>query len=282
MKSVIIYPKHELLKKYVQYFLFFKKEDSSSFHYTTFPNTNLCLAIYRGNQIDYSNTGAANNCRITPSARKFSSRLYGFHKMPFQVNVLGPLNQICIIFYPSALKVFTHESFTDLMQTEAAFDALFPRHSDFFLEQIFEEGNFNTKAQKLEHLLLNNIKNTIPDRIRVALHRISTDDTERLTIEQLCAELGLSDSTLFRLFKTHLGQNPKSYLKTKRFRNALQEMLSPDTSLSTVAHNAYYYDQAHFINDFKTLSGYTPKELQAKLSVQQNQLVWIYDKCMRE
>lgn len=45
-----------------------------------------------------------------------------------------------------------------------------------------------------------------------------------------------------------------------------------------MAHNNHYFDQAHFINDFKMFTGYSPTQLSDKISVQQNDLAWIYNK----
>lgn len=54
METIIIKPINEILKKYVQYFLFLRKSDSNLINYTTFPNSNLCLAIYRQNSVNYT------------------------------------------------------------------------------------------------------------------------------------------------------------------------------------------------------------------------------------
>lgn len=51
MITKIIKPNHSELKDIIQYFIIFKSEDNSSADYTTFPNTNLCLSIYRQNKI---------------------------------------------------------------------------------------------------------------------------------------------------------------------------------------------------------------------------------------
>ena len=278
MKSIIIKPENDLLKKYVQYFLFFKKMDTTPLNYTTFPNNNLCLTIYKQNTIDYVNHSKANNCSINQGDKNFVSRLYAFHKMPFQVDINSCLDQVCIVFYPAALRTFTNESYCDLMNSDSVFEAIFSTKQAFLLEQIFEEDNFVKRSKKLELLLLNNLKNQIPDKLKEGLHFITNHNKENLSVETLAEKLKISDSSLFRLFKNNLGQNPKSYLKTIRFRTILDEIMNGQYSNTEVDYLNQYYDQAHFIHDFKTHTGYSPKSLIDKVSVQQNDLTWIYNK----
>lgn len=277
MESVIIKPKNEILNKHIQYFLFFKKTDQGFLNYTTFPNNNLCLAIYRQNNIEYINEKNKNSCLITTGNKNFKTRLYGFHKMPFTVNIESNLEQICIIFKPSALRAFTKVPYGDLVNSDDFFDILSHRDNTV-LEQIFEEKEFSIKADKLEHLLLTNLKYEVPAKFKEILYLISNDTNCNLTVDTLSKNLNISSSSLFRLFKNNLGQNPQSYLKTIRFRNSLNEILSNQKTLTSVAHNNQYFDQSHFINDFKFFSGCSPNKLLNKVSLQQNQLVWIYNK----
>lgn len=277
MQSVIIKPKNELLKKHIQYFLFFNKTNVELLNYTTFPNNNLCLAIYKENNVSYSNQANSNNCLITDGNNSITSRFYGFHRMPFTVDVNSSLDQICIVFNPSALRAFTQESYADLMHSDNFFDIFFYKDSSV-LEQIFEEIDFSKRADILEHLLLTNLNYEVPNKLTKALHIITRHSNENLKVEDLAKALEISTSTLFRLFKNHLGQNPKSYLNTIRFRNSLNEILENKNTLTSIAHYNEYYDQAHFINDFKTFSGHSPKQLYDRISVQQNDLAWIYNK----
>ena len=277
MESVIIRPKNEILNKHIQYFLFFKKKDQSLLHYTTFPNNNLCLAIYRQNNINYITDTTKNSCQITSGNKNFTTRLYGFHKMPFTVNIESNLEQICIIFKPSALRAFTRVPYEDLMSSDD-FCNILSYKDDTVLEQIFEENEFSRKADKLEHLLLTNLKYEVPSKFKEALYLISCDNNCNLTVDSLAKNLDISTSSLFRLFKNNLGQNPKSYLKTIRFRSSLNEILNSQKTLTNVAYINQYFDQSHFINDFKSFSGYSPNQLIDKVSLQQNQLVWIYNK----
>lgn len=274
MKSVIIKPRNEVLKRHIQYFLFFHKNNDHFLTYTTFPNNNLCLAIYKENDVDYINDPKNNTCIIAKGSKSFTSKFYGFHKMSFNVNIKSSLDQICIIFKPSALRAFTKEAYTDLMQSDSIFD-IFSAKDDFVMEQIFEEENFEEKAMLLENLLLTNLIHEVPNKLQEALHLLTMDTN--YTVDALAKDLAISNSTLFRLFRNHLGQNPKSYLNTIRFRNSLEDVLKSQHILTDIAHVNEYFDQAHFINNFKVFSGYSPTELYNKISVQQNKLAWIYD-----
>lgn len=275
MDSIIIKPRNELLKKYVQYFLFFRKSDSGLLSYSTFPNNNLCLAIYKENTIDYTSNPKSNHCIVTEGTASFKSRLFGFHKMPFHVDVRSALDQICILFEPAALSAFTSESYQDLLSADHVFD-IFGGDSHFLLEEIFDEEDLFKRVEKLEHILLANLTGRQPEKLKEALDLIAKG-SEYLTIKTLAKKLGMSPPTLFRLFKYNVGLNPKSYINTNRFRIILNEILQRQSALTSVAHANLYYDQAHFIRDFKAFSGYSPKQLLNKISIEQNDLAWIYN-----
>ena len=49
--------------------------------------------------------------------------------MPFQVDINSSLDQVCIIFYPSALRAFTTVSYADLMCSDAVFETVFSKRS---------------------------------------------------------------------------------------------------------------------------------------------------------
>ncbi|WP_412469155.1 helix-turn-helix domain-containing protein [Pedobacter sp. KLB.chiD] len=278
LKTTILKPENLVLKQYIEYFLFLRKKDAAPIQYTTFPNNNLCLAVYRHNHINYQNDGKVNRCIIKAGSHTFSSRIYGFHNRPFQVDVQQELDQICIIFYPAALKAFTRMNFDEMHGNDQVFEQLFLPKDEYFLEQLFEEPDPARQARQLEGLLLSQLEECRVLKIREALYHLSVaqPNNQNVGMEMLCQKLGVSDTTLFRLFKNSLGQNPQKYLKTIRFRQALKDLTTTQDLLTTVALRHCYYDQAHFIKDFKTFTGYSPKKLLHKVSIQQQSLAWIY------
>ncbi|CAG5000943.1 hypothetical protein DYBT9275_02563 [Dyadobacter sp. CECT 9275] len=80
-----------------------------------------------------------------------------------------------------------------------------------------------------------------------------------VTVSKLAAETGLSQRQLVRKFQQSVGLSPKEYLGVCRFINSLQYLEKyPCVSLTEVAYLSGYYDQAHFIRDYKHYAGCSP------------------------
>jgi AraC-like DNA-binding protein len=81
-----------------------------------------------------------------------------------------------------------------------------------------------------------------------------------------CSGYGVSERQLRRLSQLHLGLSIKDFLKVARFQAALHSMNTRGESCGWAAH---YYDQSHFIRDFKSLANTTPNRF-LKMSVLYN------------
>jgi AraC-like DNA-binding protein len=80
-------------------------------------------------------------------------------------------------------------------------------------------------------------------------------------LRELSDEIGYSQKHFIDLFRTKVGVSPKQYLKIMRFQKAICAIETNDfIEWSRTARDSGYYDQAHFIHDFKHFSGFTPNE----------------------
>ncbi len=80
-------------------------------------------------------------------------------------------------------------------------------------------------------------------------------------IEELADYCHTSVRQLQRKFQEAVGTSPKFFARTLRFEQAQRRlMFEPDSDLTTLAHDCGYFDQAHFIKDFKAFTGKTPSE----------------------
>jgi AraC family transcriptional regulator len=85
---------------------------------------------------------------------------------------------------------------------------------------------------------------------------------ERLTLDVLAGEAGLSPAHFARAFKESIGRAPHQHLMSLRLDRARRLLDTPDVVLSDVALRTGFADQAHFTRFFKRRFGVTPGALQ--------------------
>ena len=82
-----------------------------------------------------------------------------------------------------------------------------------------------------------------------------------ITIKELEKNTGYSSRWLNMKFKQQLGFSPKLYASIVRFKTLLAHIsIENDRIMDDKIYLDYYYDQAHFIREFKRYSGMTPTE----------------------
>jgi AraC-like DNA-binding protein len=78
-------------------------------------------------------------------------------------------------------------------------------------------------------------------------------------VEQVASSLELKLRALQRLFQRYVGVSPKWVIQRYRLYEALELLSTGSTlDLATLAQQLGYFDQAHFIHDFKTIVGQSP------------------------
>jgi AraC-like DNA-binding protein len=86
-------------------------------------------------------------------------------------------------------------------------------------------------------------------------------DGEAFHAKDLSDQYGFSERYIQRLFIENVGLTPRSFFKIHRFNKSLELVRSSDSSLTSIAYDCGYYDQAHFIKEFKKYTGMTPSEI---------------------
>jgi AraC-like DNA-binding protein len=80
-----------------------------------------------------------------------------------------------------------------------------------------------------------------------------------ISIGRLCADIGVSANHLTTRFKETIGITPKQLARTYRFA---QVVLTIDPARAVdwgdVATRAGYFDQSHFVKEFRSFTGHTP------------------------
>lgn len=82
-----------------------------------------------------------------------------------------------------------------------------------------------------------------------------------IRVQELAAHVGYTKRYLDRLFQEHVGVSPKSLASILRFQEVYQVWMQHQSP--TIFRNqwpVYYYDQSHFIKEFKRFTGFTPQQ----------------------
>lgn len=85
-----------------------------------------------------------------------------------------------------------------------------------------------------------------------------------ISVSALCNEKGSYYKKLERDFLKYVGYTPKQYYKIVRFNKAIRQIQLNENSLTSICYDCYYYDQSHFIKDFRQFTGNTPKHFQVE------------------
>jgi hypothetical protein len=182
---------------------------------------------------------------------------------PFFVEPTGTVNTFAVRFYPYGFASFSTTPIKNLADRETTIDLLFGQKPAAELhERIVNATDTKERIEIVEEFLLEKLKD-----------KQTIDNIVKTTVETLFQQKGstpihsiLKDDLskrrqLERKFLKQVGISPKQLGKVIRLQTALNMMLHRhSSSLTKIAYESEYYDQAHFIRDFKEFTGTNPKE----------------------
>lgn len=164
----------------------------------------------------------------------------------FRLGGLGP-------FVRGSLRVFTNHT------PEPS--AVFGDESRALEAALAATTDLDRAAQMLDTFFLDRlVADAAYAELASALARL-IDTDGRATIESVAADLGISTRQIARAFARYVGIAPKTIARILRFQSTLRALMRDPSgsSLADVAADAGYFDQAHFIKDFKRMSGGVPR-----------------------
>ena len=74
---------------------------------------------------------------------------------------------------------------------------------------------------------------------------------------ELAAQLSTNVNSLEKNFRTQIGISPKQYASMSRIKAVIKNY-RPETDLTQVSYDAGFFDQSHFIKDFRSFTGENP------------------------
>jgi len=163
-------------------------------------------------------------------------------------------------FTATGAAAFLRHPLDEFFNATVAMDGLLgiPTELNRVNEQLAEASRHAHRIQLIENFLIARARNTRPDPFVSAVVSWIEETRAMARIEELARRVGLSQSALERRFRRVVGASPKKFASIVRLRHVLR-LRSKGADFTSIAHAAGYYDQSHFIKDFKRFSGLAPE-----------------------
>jgi AraC-like DNA-binding protein len=253
MKFDVHLPCNQLLP-YVKHLIISENQTSGS--YNVLPGTALVVGFqYRG-QLAYLHDN-----KTYPLATAGITGLRDTYRV-FQ-NTAG-VGSVLVVFRENGAARFLRTPLHELFGESVSLEHFFDRDCLIELEEkLVSAAGDHPRISLVEEFLIKRLHERSPDLLvsRALEHIYLSKGTIRMS--ELAALLHTSASPLEKRFRQEVGASPKKFATIVRARNVLAAMENGNEGYAE--YLSAFYDQAHFIKDFKKFSSVTPEQYLKRL-----------------
>jgi AraC-like DNA-binding protein len=255
MKSYKIFPS-ENLKKYIDYYWWIETSEGEikSNSERVLADSSLEIIFHFSNPVLRLN----NNGLLEQEPTKL---LIGQTVKPYTIVSTEKTSMLGIKFHSHTAKFFFDISISEMKDKHFDLSDFWGNNANILHDQLSETDLLNSKIAVIESYL-NKIKS---QKMEVNLFVENTinemmNQNGNICIKKICSENNFTTRHLEKLFLNNVGLSPKIVSRIYQFQYALKLMKHNSKSLTSLGLDAGYFDQSHFIKNFKDFAACTPSQ----------------------
>lgn len=237
------------LKPYIKYFVVSENEKESE--YKVFPVTGLVIGFqYKGilSTIRDDTESTLNSAGITGI-----SDSYKIFK-----NAAG-IGTVLVYFTEIGFTHFASHPANELFNLSLSLEDIFDKNEvEEVEEQLSVASSDKQRINIIEQFLLSQLKDLQTDKLIVEAVKLIYETKGTIRVKEVNEKLFISQSPFEKRFRKIVGTTPKKFATIVRF-NTVLDNLNNTKSLTEICYENNFFDQAHFIKDFKHFTGDTPE-----------------------
>jgi AraC-like DNA-binding protein len=206
--------------------------------------------------------GQFDRCSNTlKTTRALSSGIYGQCEQYQTFETQANFGIFGIYLSPYALPLLFNLPANEISNQNLDIRNLCSKEGKFLEEKMMLASDNIIRAKIISDFLearLHKIKKGNSSIVNSIRNIITTNDL--ISIPSLAITSNLSRRQFERKFIEYAGFSPKQFLNLVRFNSIIKKQSTKNKSLTQAAYDFGFYDQSHFIHNFKKLSGYCPSE----------------------
>jgi len=184
--------------------------------------------------------------------------LYGVPGPTFVREISGSGRVFGVKFHPGAFYPWLGEPLNPFFDRRVPLAEAMGGKTAQWAATIMAESDFGKRSALADEFWLDRCP-ALPGLAGLCARRIAEDRTI-LRVGDACAVLGYDVRSLQRMFRREVGIAPKEMIRRYRLMEAAERLAKePSLSGSDLALSLGYADQAHFIRDFKAVTGEPPE-----------------------
>jgi AraC-like DNA-binding protein len=177
----------------------------------------------------------------------------------FYLKNSGDVGTFAIKFQPSALTVLFNIDMSDLTDKVIPFNSKLIECLNPIIDIAISNHSFKEKLDLIEKWFLNFLKGkNFRESKGEQMLKLILEKQGQISLEKASDDLGISTRSLERYFEKHVGVSPKFYTRIVRFSHIFNLIQNEDFNWLDISFLAGYYDQSHFIKNFKEFTGENP------------------------
>jgi AraC-like DNA-binding protein len=197
------------------------------------------------------------------SSRTAGGGVVGPHSEAFFIEHTAHDELVGVHFKPAGAFPFLGCGAGELRNRWVALEDLWSdRRAERLVSQLHEAPSVATKVAVVERWLLRTVSRPLARHPAVAhALRAFRHDSTVPSAAATAAAVGLSQRRFIEVFREQVGLTPKLFCRIERFQRLLALVGdSAEVDWSSAALSCGYFDQAHFVHDFREFTGLRPTE----------------------
>lgn len=183
--------------------------------------------------------------------------------VPTRLTVTRGTSVLIARIYPFANALFFPNSISDFTNDSVDLYGVFSGSANELYDRVMHTHSIYSKVKALDNFFLQQLKKNercLEKTELIARLCDSIVTASAFDIQRLSGSFGLSERYIQKLFEAVVGLSPRVFFNTQRFNRSLDLIRSSNLDLTSIAYDCGYYDQAHFIKEFRRFTGITPSE----------------------
>ena len=244
------------LAKYIKCYYYLENTDVISVHDTFFADG--CIEAVFSVGWDFYKDGTKEDW----------AKVIGQIIKPRTLKVVGKGQSFGIWFYPHSFSSFLRVPVHELTDRVIPWEDLFPASFARIVGDLLADNHLDELPDVADAFLLRILEwreERAIDKLTEAAVSYLYENQGTQDLNHLASTLNVSPRYLQKAFLTNVGFSQAKFLRILRFQRVLQRLsLGAVSNLTSLAYEGNFFDQSHFIREFKAFTGMIPSAFSAE------------------